>query len=65
MEADGVGVPAGANITDVDHLDESGKPRLTPYVNDTSQVAAGQARLTVRHDAAAPAVDVRAGGTRC
>jgi hypothetical protein len=35
---------------------------LTPYVNDTSAIAAGQARLTVRHDAAAPAVDVRAGG---
>ncbi len=65
IEADGVGVPAGANITVVAHLDESGKPGLTPYVNDTSQVAAGQARLTVRHDAAAPAVDVRAGGTRC
>ena len=35
---------------------------LTPFVNDTSPIAAGQARLTVRHDAAAPAVDVRAGG---
>ena len=55
-------VPAGANITVVAHLDEAGKPMLTPYVNDTSHVAAGQARLTVRHDAAAPAVDVRAGG---
>ncbi|HQR25768.1 MAG TPA: DUF4397 domain-containing protein [Nocardioides sp.] len=62
MEADGVGVPAGANITVVAHLDESGTPVLTPYVNDTSSIAAGQARLTVRHDAAAPAVDVRAGG---
>ena len=28
-----------------------------------SAVPAGKARLTVRHDAAAPAVDVRAGGT--
>ena len=62
IEADGVGVPAGANITVVAHLDESGTPVLTPYVNDTSAIAAGQARLTVRHDAAAPAVDVRAGG---
>jgi hypothetical protein len=62
IEADGVGVPTGANITVVAHLDESGKPVLTPYVNDTSAIAAGQARLTVRHDAAAPAVDVRAGG---
>ena len=45
------------------HLTADGKPVLTPYVNDVSQLKAGQARLTVRHDAAAPAVDVRAGGT--
>jgi Domain of unknown function (DUF4397) len=62
MEANGVTVPAGANITVVAHLDEGGSPVLTPYVNDTSPIAAGEARLTVRHDAAAPAVDVRAGG---
>ena len=47
----------------VAHLSESGAPQLTPYVNDVSAVPAGKARLTVRHDAAAPAVDVRAGGT--
>ncbi|GAA1991388.1 DUF4397 domain-containing protein [Terrabacter lapilli] len=63
MQANGVKVPAGANITVVAHLDASGTPELTPYVNDTSMVPAGQARVTVRHDAAAPAVDVRAGGT--
>ncbi|WP_328320046.1 DUF4397 domain-containing protein [Kribbella sp. NBC_00382] len=62
IEADDVAVPGGANVTVVAHLDASGKPVLTPYVNDVSKVAAGQARLTVRHDAAAPAVDVRAGG---
>ena len=33
------------------------------FVNDTSPVGAGKARVTVRHVAAAPAVDVRAGGT--
>ena len=62
LEAKGVNVPAGANITVVAHLSDSGSPKLTPYVNDVSAVPAGQARLTVRHDAAAPAVDVRAGG---
>ncbi|MCU1536143.1 MAG: hypothetical protein JWP82_494 [Humibacillus sp.] len=62
IEAKGVTVPADANITVVAHLDASGKPALTPYVNDTSAVPAGKARLTVRHDAAAPAVDVRANG---
>ena len=61
-EAKGVKVPAGANITVVAHLDPSGNPTLTPYVNDVSTVSAGKARLIVRHDAAAPAVDVRAGG---
>ena len=62
MEANGVTVPGGANITVVAHLDEGGTPVLTPFVNDTSPIAAGQTRLTVRHTAAAPAVDVRAGG---
>ena len=32
-------------------------------MNDTSTLKPGKARLTVRHVAAAPAVDVRAGGT--
>lgn len=63
IEANDVTVPAGANITVVAHLDAAGKPILTPFVNDTSKVAAGKARLTVRHTAAAPAVDVRANGT--
>lgn len=60
IEANGVAVPAGANITVVAHLDEGGTPMLTPFVNDTSPIAAGESRLTVRHTAAAPAVDVRA-----
>jgi hypothetical protein len=63
IEADGVDVPAGANVTVVAHLDADGNPVLTPFANDTSKVAAGEARLTVRHTAAAPAVDVRAGGS--
>ncbi|MEU6803314.1 DUF4397 domain-containing protein [Streptomyces neyagawaensis] len=58
-----VEVPAGANATVVAHLNADGAPQLDAYVNDTSDVAAGKAWLTVRHVAAAPAVDVRAGGT--
>lgn len=54
---------AGGNYTAVAHLDASGKPTATLYTNDTSTLAPGQGRLTVRHDAAAPAVDVLAGGT--
>ncbi len=63
LEADDVAVPAGADATVVAHLREDGSPTLTPFVNDTSAVAAGQSRVTVRHIAAAPAVDVRADGT--
>ena len=62
LEAKGVAVPAGANVTVVAHLTADGKPALTPFVNDVSAIPAGQARVTVRHTAAAPAVDVRAGG---
>jgi hypothetical protein len=63
LSADGVAVPAGANATVVAHLTADGQPALTPFVNDVSAVPAGQARVTVRHTAAAPAVDVRAGGS--
>ncbi len=62
IEANGVEVPAGANATVVAHLDAQGNPTLTPYVNDVSATEPGQARLTVRHDAAAPAVDIKANG---
>ena len=53
---------AGGNYSLIAHLSADSKPTLTPYANDVSTVAAGQARLVVRHTAAAPAVDVRAGG---
>ena len=62
IEAQGVEVPAGANATVVAHLDADGNPVLTPFVNDVSATAAGEARLVVRHTAAAPPVDVRADG---
>ncbi|SCF40257.1 protein of unknown function [Micromonospora purpureochromogenes] len=63
LSVDDAEVPGGANISLAAHLDEAGKPKITPFVNDTSKVDAGKARLIVRHTAAAPAVDVRAGGT--
>ncbi|MFI2752954.1 DUF4397 domain-containing protein [Cellulomonas sp. P22] len=53
---------AGGNYTAVAHLDTAGSPTATLFTNDTSPTAAGQGRLTVRHVAAAPAVDVLAGG---
>lgn len=63
IKADDVEVPGGANLTVVAHLDAGGTPGLTPFVNDISRIAPGKTRLTVQHTAAAPAVDVRAGGT--
>lgn len=53
---------AGGNYTAVAHLDTAGTPTATLFTNDTSPTAAGEGRLTVRHVAAAPAVDVLAGG---
>ncbi len=58
-----VTLESGVNYTAVAHLTADGDPTLTPYVNDTAQTAVGEGRLTVRHTAAAPAVDVLAGGT--
>ena len=54
---------AGTNYTAVAHLTEAGDPGLNLFTNDTSPTAAGEGRLTVRHVAAAPAVDILAGGS--
>lgn len=62
LTVDNAAVPGGANISLVAHLTEAGEPAITPFANDVSKLDAGQARLIVRHTAAAPAVDVRAGG---
>lgn len=53
---------AGANVSLVAHLDAEGTPTLGVFANDTSTLDAGQARVTVRHTAAAPAVDILANG---
>jgi hypothetical protein len=52
---------AGTSYTAAAHLTADGTPTATLFTNDTSATAAGQGRLTVRHVAAAPAVDVLAG----
>ncbi|MFB7927865.1 DUF4397 domain-containing protein [Streptomyces sp. MG62] len=57
-----VKVAEGGNATIAAHLTADGKPQLTAYTNDVAKVDDGKARLTVRHVAAAPAVDVRANG---
>ncbi|GGC00097.1 DUF4397 domain-containing protein [Cellulomonas carbonis] len=54
---------AGMSYTAVAHLGADGAPTANLFTNDTSNTAAGEGRLTVRHVAAAPAVDVLAGGS--
>jgi len=57
-------VPASGSWTVVAHLDADGTPTITAFENNTSAAAAGQGRLTVRHTAAAPAVDIVLGDAR-
>jgi hypothetical protein len=57
-----VTLAASGNYTAVANLDAAGKPTANLFTNDVSQIAAGKGKLTVRHAAAAPAVDVLAGG---
>lgn len=56
-------IQSGANLTVAANLTTAGKPALTVFTNDTTTVGNGKGRLTVRHIAAAPPVDVRAAGT--
>ncbi|MGY6501310.1 MAG: DUF4397 domain-containing protein [Acidimicrobiales bacterium] len=64
IEIPSLDVPSSGNWTVVAHLDASGAPTLTPFENDVSTIAAGEGRITVRHTAAAPAVDIVVGDAR-
>ena len=57
-----VDLKEGRDYTAVAHLTADGKPTATLFKNDTSASPDGKGKLTVRHVAAAPAVDVLAGG---
>ncbi|MGI9666255.1 MAG: DUF4397 domain-containing protein [Acidimicrobiia bacterium] len=61
IDAGNVTLPAEGNFTIIAQYDEAGVPGLGIFQNDVSSIAAGEGRLTVRHAAAAPAVNVRAG----
>jgi hypothetical protein len=56
------GLKADKNYTAVANLDASGDPNLKLFTNNAKAVAKGTSRLTVRHTAAAPAVNVWANG---
>lgn len=53
---------ADKSYTAVAHLDAAGAPTASLFTNDISTTKAGEGRLTVRHVAAAPVVDVLANG---
>lgn len=53
---------AGSSYTATANLNEAGDPALNFFTNNIATTAAGEGRLTVRHVAAAPAVDILAGG---
>jgi uncharacterized protein DUF4397 len=51
-----------SNVTTIMHLNTAGEPIMSGFVNDISGIRAGQGRLTVRHTAAAPAMNVSVEG---
>jgi hypothetical protein len=57
-------IPESGNWSFVAMSDASGNPRLASFQNNVAAVEDGSARLTVRHAAAAPGVDVIIGGQR-
>ena len=62
LEADGVELARGKNYTAIAHLTADGSPTLGLFKNNVKALKSDTARLTVRHTAAAPAVDVWANG---
>jgi len=59
--AQDLAVPAGKNLSAVASLTAGGAPTVAVFVNDVSKVRPWEGRLSVRHAAAAPAVNVEAG----
>jgi hypothetical protein len=57
-----VTLDANTSYSAVAHPNAAGDLTLTPFVNDVSAIAAGDTRVTVRHTAEAPAVNVLANG---
>lgn len=63
LEAMGVELASGKNYTAIAYLTEDGTPTLGLFKNNVKPLDKGIARLTIRHTAAAPAVDVWANGS--
>jgi hypothetical protein len=54
-------VPAGLNLSAVASFDAAGSPHVAVFVNDVSRTPFLSGRLSIRHAAAAPAVNVDVG----
>jgi hypothetical protein len=63
LEATGIELAGGKDYTAVAYLSEDGTPTLGLFKNNIKALDKGISRLTVRHIAAAPAVDVWANGS--
>jgi hypothetical protein len=57
-----IDLSADMSYTAVAHLTDVGDPTVSLFTNDISATASGEGRLTVRHTAAAPTVDILANG---
>jgi hypothetical protein len=55
-------VPEGKDLSVIAHLDENGNPTVSVFDNEVARIPPGRARLLVRHQAAAPPVNVQANG---
>src|SRR4029453_7571596 len=62
LEATDIELASGKNYTAIAYLMEDGTPTLGLLKNKMKPLAKGPARLSIRHTAAAPAVDVWANG---
>jgi hypothetical protein len=58
----GATIPDNAELSILAHLNGAGQPTATIYRNDNSPVQQGWSRVSVRHGAEAPAVQLTAGG---
>jgi hypothetical protein len=64
LDAMNVGLWMDRNYTAIANLDPAGAPHLTVFGANVSKTDDGQARLLLRHTAAAPAVNVWADGSK-
>lgn len=62
IAAGDIALPGSGNYSIIAHLDASGTPKLSTFQNDVSKIAAAKGRVTARHAAAAPVVDILADG---